>query len=71
MTGVIPDPPAIPTRWRSVAGRNSVVKLPCGGMTSTMSPGFNWSPTQLENSPPPIRLTVTIQSLSAGAVHNE
>ena len=44
----------------------SVVKLPCGGMTSTVSPAFSWSPTQLENSPPPIRLTVTIQSPLGG-----
>ena len=71
MTGVIPEPPAMPTRCRLFVAANSVVKLPCGAMTSTVSPGFNASPTQFENSPPPIRLTVTIQSSSSGAVHSE
>ena len=71
MTGVIPDPPAMPTRWRCLDGSKSVVKLPCGTITSTVSPGFSWSPTQLEKRPPPMRFTVTIQSLSAGAVQSE
>ena len=35
-------------------------------MTSIVSPAFSVSPTQLENSPPPMRLTVTIQSRRRG-----
>jgi hypothetical protein len=50
---------------------NSVVNEPCGGITSSVSPGLSWSPTQLEKTPPGIRLTVTIQSCSSGAVHSE
>ena len=61
----------MPTMWRLAAGANSVVKLPCGGMTSTVSPAFRLSPTQLEKMPPAIRFTVTIQSCSSGAVQSE
>ena len=71
ITGVIPDPPAIATRWRLFNASNSVVKLPWGGITSSVAPAFRFSATQLENSPPPILLTVTIQSCSSGAVHSE
>ena len=44
---------------------------PCGSITSSVSPAFSLSPTQLEKTPPAIRLTVTIKSSSAGAVHSE
>ena len=39
-----------------------------GGSTSTVSPAFSVSPTQLEKTPPAIRFTVTIQSCSSGTV---
>ena len=47
-----------------------MVKLPWGTITSIVSPAFNRSPTQFENSPPPILLTVTIQSPHDGATVN-
>ena len=52
ITGVIPEPPAnADDSGASAAASNSVVKLPCGGMTSIMSPAFSLSPTQLEKTP--------------------
>jgi hypothetical protein len=47
------------------AGPKSQVKLPCGSITSSRSPGFSVSFAQLEKRPPAMRLTVTLSSPSS------
>ena len=71
MIGVIPDPPAIPTYRFADAASNGTVNDPTGLITSIASPACRLSATQFENSPPAIRLTVTLTSPSSGATHNE
>ncbi len=45
MTGVIPDPPAKSSRS---ASREAGVKIPLGGSTRRVSPGWRLSTSQLE-----------------------
>ena len=67
MTGVIPDPPAMPTRWRDLRrveiGREAAVRRHDVDRVAGLQTGRRPS---WKRAPPPIRLTVTIQSRLVG-----
>jgi hypothetical protein len=60
MSGVIPDPAAMPTMWAPSSAGSPVVKVPCGLITSIRSPGLSSLFAQVENRPPMSRLMPTL-----------
>ena len=71
MIGVMPDPAAKPTCNRPLPARPSSPKRPVGVITSSVSPAFNASFAQLENTPPSTRLIATVRSSRSGAEQME
>ncbi len=60
ISGVMPDPAAIPATCTPSSAPRSIVNVPCGLITSIRSPVRSSLVAQVENAPPRSRLIATL-----------
>ena len=71
ISGVMPDPAAMPTMWWPAVRAGSRVNVPCGLITSIRSPARSSLVAHVENAPPRSRLMATLIRPTAGGRQRE